>query len=270
MSLFEKSDYRSYLRSYLKGLPKNGRGELSKIAVHLRTNSTLLSQVLSGTRNFSAEQTLELSRYLGHSPLETDYFSLLVQIEKAGTHALREHLQAKLGELKGEALKLSKRIAHEKALTDQEKAVFYSSWVYSAVHLATSLKDAGVSPEIIAEKLSLGRSKVLEVLQFLVRAGLVLEKQGLYRMGVKSTFVARGSPHLLRHHSSWRVQAIARSEELREEELMYSGQLSLSVADFQRLREMLADFLGKANEIVRDSPAEELAALNIDLFRIRG
>ena len=74
MALFDCEDYRSYLRTYLKGLPKKGRGELSKIALHLKTNSTLLSQVFAGTRHFSAEQTYELSCYLGHSSIETDYF----------------------------------------------------------------------------------------------------------------------------------------------------------------------------------------------------
>lgn len=75
--------------------------------------------------------------------MELEYFSLLVQKERAGSHELREHLVRRLAQLKTEASKLSKRISHDRSLTDQERAIFYSSWIYSAVHLFTSLREKG-------------------------------------------------------------------------------------------------------------------------------
>src|SRR4051812_26541065 len=145
VSLFEFTDYRAYLRAHVARLPKNGRGELTRIAAHLAVNTTLLSQIMSGAREFTPEQAFALSAYLGHSVLEADYFSLLVQIERAGTKDLKDHLERKRKGLKTDALKLAARISHQKKLSDQDRAVFYSSWIYSAVHLYTSVGKNGVT-----------------------------------------------------------------------------------------------------------------------------
>ena len=268
MSIFNFTDYRDYLRHHLQQLPKNGRGELSKIAEHLGTNSTLLSQVLGGTRHFNSEQTYALSRYIGHTELELEYFSLLVQIDKAGSVDLKSHLRKRLLEVRGEAQKLSKRISHDKKLTDQQRAVFYSSWIYSAIHLLTSVEPKGFTLEEVMDRFDLSRARVIEILHFLSGSGLVTEDGARYKFGVKSTFVEKGSPYLLKHHSNWRIKAIQKSEVLADEELMYTGQFSLSEKDFGHLREKIADFLKNVNNTVKDSPSECLVALNVDWFRI--
>lgn len=266
MSIFEFKDYRSYLKNHIKRLPHKGRGELSKIAKHLRVNTTLLSQIMAGTREFSQEQAYSLSLYLAHTELEMDYFSLLIQLMRAGTHELKKHLEKKLEGVKTEALKLSKRISHEKKLTDQQRAIFYSSWIYSAIHLFTSLGSEGVTLEQIATRFNLSKTKTVEIVQFLLSAGVCTDESGKFAMGVQSTFIERDSPYILKHHSNWRIKAIQKSESLQENELMYSGQFSLSKKDFLILRERLAEFLKEANMVVKESPAEELACLNIDWF----
>lgn len=268
MSIFEFKDYRVYLKSYIKNLPKKGRGELSKISKHLRANTTLISQIMSGLRDFNQEQTHSLSVYLAHTELEMDYFSLLVQVKRAGTLELKKHLEKKLDSIKTEALQLSKRISHEKKLSDQQRAIFYSSWIYSAVHLFTSIKEKGVTSEEISARFNLTKQKTVEIVQFLLSTGICSENSGRYTMGVQSTFVERGSPYLLKHHSNWRVKAIQKSEALAENELMYTGQFSLSLKDFELLRERLTEFLKEANLLVKESKSEDLACLNIDWFLI--
>lgn len=264
MSLFEHKDYRSYIRDYIRALPKKGRGELLRISQHLKMNSTLLSQIMSGLRDFNPEQAYALSVYLGHSETEMEYFSLLVQHERASTVELKKYIVRKLGAIKNEALKLSQRIVHEKKLADQERAVFYSSWIYSAVHLFTSTSEKGVTLEAIASRFRLTKSKSAEILRFLTASGICREDQGRYTMGVQSTFVERGSPFLLKHHSNWRVKAIQKSESLSDAELMYTGQFSLSRKDFELLRERFTQLLKETNSLIKDSKAEEIACLNLD------
>ena len=266
MSLFEFNDYRAYLRHHLKLLPKKGRGELSKIARHLGSNSTLLSQILGGTREFNAEQAYSLSQYLGHNELELEYFSILTQIERAGTTELKNHLKQKLSQIKQEALKLSSRISHERKLDDRQRAVFYSSWIFSAVHLFTSLKAKGVHLEEIRERFELPRARTLEIVNFLLEANLITENNGRYLFGVKSTFIEKGSPYLLKHHSNWRIKSLQKSEILSDQELMYTGQFSLSEKDFALLREQITELIKNLNATVKDSPAEKIAALNLDWF----
>ena len=268
MTIFEFTDYRTFLRQYIRHLPRKGRGELSKIAKHLRVNTTLISQIMSGLREFSQEQALSLSEYLAHTDIEMEYLSLLVQRERAGTSELKRYLDKKIESLKNEALKLSRRISHEKMLTDHERATFYSSWIYSAIHLFTSTREKGVTLEEIAKRFGIKKALAVEIVRFLVATGICTERTGYYSMGVQSTFVERGSPYLLKHHANWRIKAIQRSEMLTANELMYSGQFSLSRADFEKLREEIAEFLKRANQVVKESKAEDVASLNIDWFWI--
>ncbi|HEX4923122.1 MAG TPA: TIGR02147 family protein [Bdellovibrionales bacterium] len=266
MSLFTFENYRAYLRAYIRQLPNKGRGELTRIAQHLRVNTTLLSQVLSGGRDFSQEQAFALSEYLGHSEVEKDYFALLIQAERAGTKALRQHLEKKLRALRQEASKLAVRIEYQRKLTDSERSIFYSSWIYSAVHLFTSTAEKGVTLEEIAARFGQPRARAAEITSFLTQAGLCAETLGRYSMGTQSTFVEQGSPHLLRHHANWRVKAIQKSESISENEMMYTGQVSLSAKDFEVVREQLAELLKDVMRRVKESPAENVACLNLDWF----
>lgn len=268
MSIFEFSESRTYLRDHLARLPKKGRGELTKIAGHLKINTTLLSQIMSGSRDFTLEQALELSHYLGHTELETDYFALLIQHERAGTVTLKEHLKHKLATAKTEALKLSRRISHEKRLSPSERSRFYSSWVYSAVHLFTSTQKNGVHLNDVCERFQLSKAKVNQVMQFLLRCGLVMENGDLYKIGVQSTFIEKGSSDLLKHHSNWRIHSMNRSDGLLDSELMFTGQASLSQADFARLRDLLAEFITTVAQTAKESEPENVACLNIDWYWI--
>ena len=49
---------------------------------------------------------------------------------------------------------------------------------------------------------------------------------------------------------------------------MYTAPVSLSKADFEKLREEMIGFIKNFLAKVHTSPAEELACLNIDFFRI--
>lgn len=268
MSIFSYKDYRSYIRQYIRQLPKKGRGELSKIAGHLQINTTLLSQIMSGLREFTSEQAYALSHYLAHTELEAEYFSLMVQISKAGNTQYKQHLEKKLALIQNESLKLAKRINSTKNLSEENRSIFYSSWIYSAIHLYTSIHDEGVRLEDVVKRFGLTRNKAVEILQFLVGAGLCRYDNNLYSMSIANTFLEFGSPHLIKHHANWRVMSLQKSEKLTPEELMYSGQFSLSKKDFLELRELLTEFLKKANAIVKDSKAEDIANLNIDLYWI--
>ncbi len=269
MSIFEFSNYREFLRSYVRSLPKSGHGELTRIASHLRISTTMLSQILSGQRDFNTDQAFELSEYLQLTEIETDYLYLLVEVEKAGTHKNKSHFRKKIEAMKSESLKLSKRVQHEKSLTDNERSVFYSSWIYPAVHLFLGLDKRGVSLEEICERFSISRQKASDLVQFFLRTGLAKEERGKYFPGVQSTFIEQGSPHLIKHHSNWRVKAIEKSESIADEELMFTAPLSISKKDFTSVREKIAQFIKTLSEIVKESEAEDIATINIDWFWVK-
>lgn len=268
--IFQFSGYQAYLQAYLKQLPREGYGEARKIAEHLRVSSTFVSHALSGQKQLTFEQASLLSEYLGLDALESEYFYYLVQLERAGNHQLRSFCERRLAELKQESLKLSERVEFKRTLSDEEKAVFYSNALYSAIHLFTSTSDRGRSADEIAQRFDLTRAQAAKFLKFLSDTGLCEENDGQFKMTTQSTHVGSGSPHLLKHHTNWRLRAVQAGENLKADEMMYTVNVSLSLDDFARLREKMVVFIEEFLETVYASPAQEIACLNLDWFWIRG
>lgn len=268
MSIFKYKNYKTFLRNYIDNLPKKGRGEIAKIANFLGVSSTLLSQIISAEKDFSLEQAKGVTEYLALPEIEADYFVLLVHLERAGTVSLKEYYNKKIISIREKALKISERVTPTKSLNDQERSVFYSSHLYAAVWLFTSVGEKGKTIEEIMQRFDLTRIKVLEIIKFLHETHLCIENNGRYKMGTQSTHVEKGSPFLNHHFRNWRIHSIKQSENLSEEELMYTAPVSLSKKDFELLREEMILFIKKFLEKVHQSPAEEVACFNLDFFWI--
>ncbi len=265
-SIFIYLEYRKWIENYLKSLPRKGRGQLTRLAEHLRCNTTAISQVMSGSRGFSDEQALEAAQFFGLIGLEQEYFLILVQADRAGSAVLKLHLQAKLQHLKEQALELKNRVQTDRKMNEEERTVFYSNWLYSGIRLFSSL-GSGKSLEEVCEKFHLTRIRAQEILKFLVMTGLCSESKGLYTMGYQSTFVEQSSPHYVKHFTNWRLRAIAASEQKNTEDFLITAPMSLSQEDFDQIREALMQTLKSVLAKVKDSKEERVACLNIDFFK---
>lgn len=268
MSIFIFNSYKKYLKNHIAHLPKRGRGEITKIAIEIKMQSTLLSMIISGQRELSLEQAFDLSKYLQHTDLESEYFLALVQYERAGNPRLKKHFEEKIEKLKYAANKISNQFDHEKKLSDQEKSIFYSSWIFSAIRLYCSTATNGKSVSEIAERFQIPRQRVIEALNFMSSSGLVISEKDRFQIGVSRTYLENDSPHLPRHHMNWRTKALQKSDHISEEELMFTFPHSISKSDFRKVRDILAGSLKEISKIVKDSPADDVSCLNIDLFWI--
>jgi hypothetical protein len=88
-------------------------------------------------------------------------------------------------------------------------------------------------------------------------------------MGTQRTFLSKTSPFITNHHTNWRLRAIETSKNLSDQELMFSFPMSISEKDFARIREMFAEIISKSSLIIKDSPSERVACMNIDLFWVK-
>lgn len=265
--VFLYGDFRKFIKAAIKARANNGFGELTKLAAAIGVNNTFVSQVLNGTKLFSPEQALATATYLNLSELERDYFVTLVQLDRAGTSELRDYLREKLAKLKAQSEALVNRVAHQARLTDEQRAVFYSDWLYSAVRLST-LIPGRESVEKLAAHFHLPEGKVREVVDVLLASGLIVhDKRGL-RIGPLSTHLEATSPLVKSHHANWRQKALAAMSNGDAQALHYSAPMTLSRADAERVREILIDAINRIDKIVEPSPSEELMCVNFDWFRV--
>lgn len=267
-SIFTFSSSREYLRAYIDSLPKKGWGEIQRWSEQLGVQTSYISQVLSGSKNFNTEYALRLGKYIGLVGMELDFFILMIEKERAGTVEAQDYFASKMNAMKKDSRSLSNRVVKDRALTDEEMTIFYSSWMYSAIRLYCSVS-GGRTIHQISEYFDVPKEECSQIMTFLVGSGFCTKKGEKYQMGTQKTHVDRKSPHVRRHWMNWHVKGLTRFENLDESELIYSAPFSISRKDFEILREDLAVFIKKFVEKVGNTEPEEVAFLNIDLLKVR-
>lgn len=266
-SVFDYENYRHFLKDWVKSRSRNGRGQMSAIAKYLNTSTVSVSYIFNGSRNLTEEQCLDLGDYLGLNENEADYFLLLVRHARAGSHKLEQKIRQQLLQLSIEAQKVKSRVPrhHELAKAEQEK--FYSNWYYSAVRLLTSI-EGYQSTDAIADSLRLPRTRAREVIDFLVNCGLCAGQDGSLRMGPQRTHIDAKSALVSRHHTNWRLKAIESVDTIRDDELFFTGPMTISEQTFSEIRSELVDLIARITKMVEPSKSEILACVNFDLFRV--
>lgn len=270
MMIFDYTDYRDFLQETFKGKRRKKNCNLSLAAKKTGIHPSVLSQVLAHSRDLSPDQALQLARFLKQTLPETEYFLSLVNYSRATASEYKDFLKDKIKEQRSEALNASKWFTHDAQMSNENKATFYSSWIYSAIRLFCSTNEAGVSLDQMEQRFIVPRQKIVEVVQFLLSTGMITEEKGKYKMGPLRTYLEFGSPYLVQHHSNWRLQAIQKTIRLTKEELMFTSTLSVSKDDFQKIKKNLLKEISQVSKIVAPSKAEDVACLNIDLFWIDG
>ncbi|MCB9073127.1 MAG: TIGR02147 family protein [Bdellovibrionaceae bacterium] len=265
MNIYDYEDYRAYLSNWIAAQPNNGRGILKKWASECSVHSTLLSQIMAKKKDMSLEVAEKISQSIGLSDAEFDYFSLLVLYSRAGTASLRNQLKRKIKQEQEHSINIGSRLKVTGSMSDEAKAIFYSSWLYSGIRNLTAIekfKDV----ESISEKIGMSRKTVQEIIRFLLEVGLCTQDGGKLNVGAQRTHVNAESPFVVQHHQNWRVQGFNKMVQRRKEDLFFTFPMSLSNKDADKIRKLLPQFVESIHKIVGPSESETIRCLNFDFF----
>lgn len=265
MNVFEFSSYKSFLNQSLK--PKSGakRGQLSRFAAHLRIHGSTLSQILSGEKNLTLEQSCLAAEYLGLRENEVDFFLPLVLFERADTPKVRSALNRQVKHLQAQAENLVKILPHDQNLNFQQQSQYYSNWAYSALHALSSIPGFQ-NVDAMAEYFHLPRAYTASLTQALLEFGVCRNDQGIIEPGKNYMHLEADSPLISKHHSNWRLKAMEKHPMLSRRELAYTCPMSLSASDADKVKQLLIALILETNAIRDPSPCEELYCLNVDWF----
>jgi uncharacterized protein (TIGR02147 family) len=267
MTVFSYLDYKTYLRDLVRE-QRGVRGYQTLLAEAAGCQRAFISQVLGGSANLTFDHAAGLSKFWNLQMSETEYFFELLQLARAGTSALRTHVRERLERLRAQHSEISTKMKSVELADEQQKTRYYSSWVYAAVHVLSSIP-AYQKDMAIAQRLSLPIALVRKTLSELVEMKLLNTKAGRWWPTERNLFLPRHSQMVAVHHSSWHMRALADiHEQPGEESLHYSTLHALSLSDIEKFKEMILEFLKETKTLVEPSPEEEIVCFMLDFFKL--
>jgi uncharacterized protein (TIGR02147 family) len=264
-SIFRFSDYKTYLLQIEDS--KRHKGFRSRIAECTGCQNAFVSQVFNGAVNFSLEQALHISSFLNHGFDEKQYFLWMVEFKRAGTADLRKYFSHLMETLREKNLEIKERAKAPQILGAESQATYYSSWIYSALHIAVMIPKLNTVARL-AHALDLPESKIAEAVNFLVENGLVDRVGQNLTSGRAQIHLDRASANINKLHTNWRLEALKSLDHPSTNDLHYSGVSSLSLDDVAEIRAMFVDVIENYLRTVEKSPEETVYTFNLDFFSV--
>jgi uncharacterized protein (TIGR02147 family) len=266
-SIFEYRDYKAYLHEIERSQTRIQRGFRSRLAEALSCQNAYVSQVLNTEAQFGLEHGLKIAEFLELPEREKKYFLLLIEHARAGTSGLKAYFGRELEALRIENLNLKEKVPEALVLSKEHQAVYYSHWMYSAIHVLTTLKSHR-SVKAIVDSLNLPEESVRSAILFLLKAKLLIEKKGELYPGPVQLHLGKDSPWIRQHHTNWRLSAINSLAQIEKNDIHYSTVSSLSYKDVEALKARFAAEIASYVRTVQDSAEETLYGFNLDFYSL--
>ncbi len=253
------------MKDWVKNQPNGGRGIYSKIAESLRTSNAAISQIINDDRDLSLEQAAELAEFIKLNNDESDFLILLVEYGRAGSEKLKKRKLSRINTEQTKQKDLINSVPKDVTLTDDIKAIYYSSWVYTGIrNFIATAEDKSVDQ--LAQRFNINPEKLTQIIQFLVQHQLLLNQNGRLAVGPRKTHLESTSPWIIKHHQNWRFKSIERMQNQDQRDFFYSAPMSLSKELAEKIRLQLPDLIKQIVTEVGDSKSEVIRCLNLDWF----
>lgn len=265
-SLFFQKDYKVYLLQAIALKPAGGHGFRSQLAIAANCKPAYISRILNQDAHLSLEQGEALNEILEHDSEEAEYFLLMLQHARAGTSKLRARLEKRMQQIKDQRAQLKNRVEKKKFLTVEDQNIYYSSWLFSAVHILLTIPEYSTAKAIM-KKFNLSLERVQFFLGKLSDMNLIQLGNSKIQVIETSVYIPAESPLICKHHANWRLKSLENIFPADSKNLHITSVVSLSLEDVEKIREKLLAQFVEIKSIVKDSREEELYCLNLDFFK---
>ncbi|NUM56980.1 MAG: DUF4423 domain-containing protein [Bdellovibrionaceae bacterium] len=268
VNIFDFVDYKRFLASLI-GVNGRRRGLYKELAMAANCQPSYLSQVMrKGSKiQLTPDQTLGIAQMLLLSPKERDYFLYLVDYERASSKELKGLLSEKIKSMQKSSLDIGNILDRPKSENQESLVKFYSSWLFSYIHILTSIPEFQ-STESISQKINLPGEATLNILSELENMGLVKREKGLWLHSGRHLHVDAESTLVGNHHNNWRQQAMLDTQLKNSiESVHFSGVYSVSKSDFSKIKTLVLESLKNLNALAISSGTEEVVVFCCDLFK---
>lgn len=265
-SIFRASDYRTVLESRIAATGK-ARGVMTRLAAAAGCHPSYLSQVLAGQSQLTTDQAAGIAAHWALSEREEEYFVALVSHARAGQPRLRAMIERRLAALRRESEEVSAHVQGDSSRVTEENALlYYSSWAYSAAHMAASIPGK-CTTAVVTQRLGLAPAATATILESLARMGLIERaNDATWAIAQRTLHIPRTSVLTTHHHLNWRAKTSERLQQPAADDLYFSGVYGLAVADLPHVRDALLAAIKNVAAVVAPSKEETLMHVGIDCY----
>lgn len=266
VSLYEFTDYKSFLK---KRIEESERGFATRLAEAAGCQRSYFSSVLNGDIHLIPDHLFGICEFLELPPEERDYLFLLLDYNRASNINYRRHLGGKIQEKQAAWKDIKNRLKKESLqdkMDSSEYQFYYSSWLFSAIHIALSIPRLGEIKHLCAY-LGITEDTAKLHLDKLNKMGLIEKSGARWRWKSGDLHLSKDSPWLPTHHTNWRMRAINDVPLKNNESLHYSVVQTLSKEDLESLRFRMIEWIEEFKRKSGPSSPEELVCFNLDLFK---
>ncbi|MNK85000.1 hypothetical protein D3C87_1048680 [compost metagenome] len=264
-TIFDYNDYKSY---FIDLLECESNTLLRKdLALEIGAKPAHVTQVLNGASHFTAEQAFAASQYFKFTLNQTTYLLHLVDMAKAGTKEIREFYQERIRDLKNTHLNDLKAhaVAQELPLTDNEQALFFSRWQFSAVYIFLAIPGNN-SFEAISKHFKFETVFIHEIISTLIQLGLI-HKDTL--IPTQAEFQFPVSPISARQSVNFRLKALDSMTYRNMTDHHSTVVFGISKSDFITAKARIVEVFKELRNINQETRQEILVCMNLDLFEVK-
>jgi uncharacterized protein (TIGR02147 family) len=184
VNIFEFTDYKEYLQHFFSEKKReNPRFSYQMLARAMGFNNRgFIYNIVQGSKRISKSHCYKISKALGHSKNETEYFENIVSYDQAKNNEERMFYRER-------ALLIRSIKGSDAKLISQDQYEFYSTWYHSAVRSIIGMHQFRGEFVQLAKKLNpaITAAQAKKSVQLLERLGLVVRgNDGIYRLTGKS------------------------------------------------------------------------------------
>jgi uncharacterized protein (TIGR02147 family) len=263
------SDYREIVNECLGYRHKRRpRGAIKKISEALSCHPTFIAQVLKGRAEFSLEQGHGIADHFNFTEEQKDFFLTTLLRDRAGTTKLREFLQSKLNKALEAKMDLKKKLrAVEPRLADFELE-YFGNWMYQTIHAFTQIPRLQ-SANPISKVLDIPVEEVEWILNRLQKMGLVKNERNYWKSTRDSLHLPKKSRFIRQLRLTWQQKLLSDLQGGDASEgTRFSGLITVSEKDYQKVRDLIVEALGQIRSIVSTSNPQKVCILSLDCHKI--
>jgi uncharacterized protein (TIGR02147 family) len=271
ISIFQYTNYRTYLKDLFKEKKDKEKFTYRKFAELAGVNSSSwLLLLIKGKKNLTSDSAIRISRALGHTPEETEYFENLVHFTQAKTVESKNYFFTQLADIKKKSCKKDR--LNVKFITEDQYE-YYNKWYHPVIRSLVTKVNFKDNYGLLGKQLIpvITASQARKSVELLVRLGLIKrdsQDRWVQCDAVISTGDEVDSLNVINYHKQTLKKAEAIFDHCPKEQRDISGlTMGIGAEEFRLIKSKVQAFRKEIMKIAQNAKkADRVYQLNAQLF----